>query len=81
MRGYTHDTPRSQKTSTAMKWTPEKISELRRKRDESQTEFGLAIYDTNEQTAQVLVSDLERGRMKPGKAAQRTLERMEDREV
>ena len=59
-----------------MHWTPSKIRELRERRDQTQTRFGLELYDTTEETAQVLVSELERGKMRPGRAAQRPLNRM-----
>jgi len=59
------------------KWTASKIREIRKnKRGQNQTQFGLDIYDTDPKTAQKLVSDLERGKMNPGSAARKTIERM-----
>lgn len=55
---------------------PDKIKEIRKKRGQTQTEFGLEIYDTTPGTAQKLVSQLENGIIEPGKAASRTLKRL-----
>lgn len=57
-------------------WTPEEIRQLRKRRQETQATFGLHLYDTTRWSAQVLVSQLERGKIRPGKAAARTLNRM-----
>jgi transcriptional regulator with XRE-family HTH domain len=59
-----------------MNWTPDQIKDLRQRRRETQAEFGLQIYDTSKGTAQRLVSDLERGKMKPGSAARKSLWRL-----
>lgn len=62
-------------------WTAQEIADLRTQRGQSQREFGLELYDTTEGTAQKLVSDLERGVIRPGKAVMRTLTRMKNKEV
>jgi DNA-binding transcriptional regulator YiaG len=64
-----------------MEWTAQQIKVLREERGQNQTEFGKEIYSTTDGTAQKLVSDLENGQIRPGKAAQRTLDRMESGEI
>jgi DNA-binding transcriptional regulator YiaG len=57
------------------------IRQIREKRDQDQTEFGLEIYDTTPGTAQKLVSDLENENIRPGKAAIKTIRRMQRGEI
>ena len=42
------------------KWTPDRIRRLRKKRGQTQTEFGLDLYACGESDAQVRVSRLRR---------------------
>jgi len=63
------------------KWNPDRIRRLRKKRGQTQTEFGLDLYACGESDAQVRVSRLENGQWEATQAVIRTLERMENREL
>jgi DNA-binding XRE family transcriptional regulator len=69
----------SQTRSTS--WTPEKIKQLRRTRDQTQAEFGQEIYASGPEYGQVRVSEMERGERVPSLAIERTLKRMEKGEI
>lgn len=68
-------------TTTDTDWTPTRINNLRSERGQSQAEFGLEIYDTTPEQAQVRISEMENGRREPTQAIRRTLERMEAEEI
>jgi len=57
------------------------IRQIREERGQNQTEFGLDIYQTTPGTAQKLVSQLEDEIIQPGKAALKTLIRMQNGQV
>jgi hypothetical protein len=59
-------------------FTPQEIRDLRDRRGQSQTEFGLDIYGGDPGQAQVRASELERGERQPSLAIERTLQRMEE---
>lgn len=62
-------------------WTPARVRELRNRYQESQTDFGLRIFDArNEQerrTVQGHISKLENGHVSPNMAVRKTLIRLE----
>lgn len=62
-------------------WTADDVQALRVERGQSQTAFGLELYDTTEGTAQSRVSEIERGDRDPSSAVRRTLQRMEEGEI
>jgi transcriptional regulator with XRE-family HTH domain len=62
-------------------WNSKQIRQLREQRDQNQTEFGKEIFSTTPRTAQKLISKLETGKMSPGTATIRTLDRMEQGEI
>jgi len=62
-------------------WTADNVQALRTERGQSQTAFGLELYDTTEGTAQSRVSEIERGDREPSSAVRRTLQRMEEGEI
>jgi len=57
------------------------IRQIREDRGQTQTEFGLDIYQTTPGTAQKLVSKMEDESIQPGKAALKTLIRMQNGQV
>ena len=59
-------------------WTPARIKRLRADREQTQVAFGLDLCDTDEGSAQTIVSRLERGEVSPSACMRRTLQRMED---
>ena len=59
-------------------WTPERIRNLREHLGWTQTEFGQYVYDYSAANAQTYVSRLESGDRKPGAAARKTLQRLEE---
>jgi transcriptional regulator with XRE-family HTH domain len=68
--------------STARRnWTGRQVKNLRIQRGQSQTAFGLELYDTTDGTAQSRVSEIERGDRQPSSAVRRTLQRMEEGEI
>ena len=59
-------------------WTPERIKNLREDLGWTQTKFGQYVYDHDSSTAQNQISRLESGDRKPGAAARKTLQRLEE---
>lgn len=68
-------------TDNRSDWTADDVQALRTERGQSQTAFGLELYDTTDGTAQSRVSEIERGDRQPSSAVRRTLQRMEEGEI
>jgi transcriptional regulator with XRE-family HTH domain len=62
-------------------WTPDHIKRLRSARGQTQAAFGLDLCDVDEDSAQTIVSRLERGKVQPSACMRRTFQRMESGEI